>query len=70
MPEIVVFVLLFISAQFGPHILGAETLAECERTRAELVADVKIKAPQIGDAVYIGECQKAVLRTMPGGKDA
>jgi len=70
MGTIVVFIVVFLSAQFGGQVAAFKTEAECREFRASAEKNIAEVAPQIGDAVYLGPCQRVVLKPVPGGKDA
>jgi hypothetical protein len=64
MTELVVYVFTIISlAMGGGDVAVSQTEKDCEEVRAATIAIVEEKAPQIGDAVYVGPCQRIVLKS-------
>lgn len=62
MGDLILFVFLLVSQNFGPQVAGYETPTKCNEARAEVMALVESAAPDLGDAVYVGPCQKIVLK--------
>ena len=63
MSELVFYVFFIVSiAMGGGKVVVTSSANNCEEFRAEIVAQVEELAPQHNDSVYVGPCQRIVLK--------